>query len=90
MCRCENQPSNLALSLVVFRTSRLPVIYVFGKQPVDVPDCAAVFDGFFSKDKSQKVILMYDVIYAHCIGKKGTPETCQGWSTGLDVPTRSR
>ncbi|KFH67893.1 hypothetical protein MVEG_06624 [Podila verticillata NRRL 6337] len=48
-------------------TSRLPVIYVFGKQPVDVPDCAVVFDGFFSKDKSQKVILMYDVIYAHCI-----------------------
>ncbi|KAF9315579.1 Diphthamide biosynthesis protein 2 [Podila horticola] len=48
-------------------TSRLPVIYVFGKQPVDVPDCASTFDGFFSKDKSQKVILMYDVIYAHCI-----------------------
>ncbi|KAG0085031.1 Diphthamide biosynthesis protein 2 [Podila epicladia] len=48
-------------------TSRLPVIYVFGKQPVDVSDCATTFDGFFSKDKSQKVILMYDVIYAHCI-----------------------
>ncbi|KAK3847394.1 MAG: diphthamide biosynthesis protein 2 [Linnemannia gamsii] len=46
-------------------TSRLPVIYVFGKQPVDVQDCATVFDGFFAKDK--KVILMYDVIYAHCI-----------------------
>jgi diphthamide biosynthesis protein 2 len=51
------------------RTSRLPVIYVFGKQPVDVQDCATVFDGFFAKDKAQKVILMYDVIYAHCIGK---------------------
>ncbi|KAF8935118.1 Diphthamide biosynthesis protein 2 [Dissophora ornata] len=51
------------------RTSRLPVIYVFGKQPVDVQDCASVFDGFFSKDKSRKVILMYDVIYAHCIDK---------------------
>ncbi|KAF9133612.1 Diphthamide biosynthesis protein 2 [Mortierella sp. 14UC] len=48
-------------------TSRLPVIYVFGKQPVDVQDCATVFDGFFAKDKAQKVILMYDVIYAHCV-----------------------
>ncbi|KAG0049381.1 Diphthamide biosynthesis protein 2 [Gryganskiella cystojenkinii] len=48
-------------------TSRLPVIYVFGKQPVDVQDCAKTFDGFFGKDKAQKVILMYDVIYAHCI-----------------------
>ncbi|KAF9955377.1 Diphthamide biosynthesis protein 2 [Mortierella alpina] len=48
-------------------TSRLPVIYVFGKQPVDVADCVSVFDGFFAKDKAQKVILMYDVIYAHCI-----------------------
>lgn len=49
-------------------TSRLPVIYVFGKQPVDVQDCAKNFDGFFGKDKAQKVVLMYDVIYAHCIG----------------------
>jgi hypothetical protein len=36
---------------------------------VDVQDCASVFDGFFAKDKAQKVILMYDVIYAHCVGK---------------------
>ncbi|KAI1321441.1 Diphthamide biosynthesis protein 2 [Mortierella claussenii] len=48
-------------------TSRLPVIYVFGKQPVDVHECASVFNGFFEKDKAQKIILMYDVIYAHCI-----------------------
>ncbi|KAF9431225.1 Diphthamide biosynthesis protein 2 [Entomortierella beljakovae] len=48
-------------------TSRLPVIYVFGKQPVDVQECAKVFDGFFEKDKSRKVILMYDVIYSHSI-----------------------
>ncbi|GJJ73355.1 diphthamide biosynthesis protein 2 [Entomortierella parvispora] len=48
-------------------TSRLPVIYVFGKQPVDVQDCAATFDGFFGKDKAQKAVLMYDVIYSHCI-----------------------
>jgi len=75
MCCYEKHSSYLLFSLVAFRTSRLPVIYVFGKQPVDVPDCASVFNGFFSKDKSQKVILMYDVIYAHCIGKEGTLET---------------
>ncbi|KAF9203241.1 Diphthamide biosynthesis protein 2 [Haplosporangium sp. Z 27] len=50
-------------------TSRLPVIYVFGKQPVDVVECASVFDGFFGTDKSKKVIIMYDVIYTHCIDK---------------------
>ncbi|KAG0308451.1 Diphthamide biosynthesis protein 2 [Dissophora globulifera] len=49
------------------RTSRLPVIYVFGKQPVDVQDCVSVFNGFFSADKARKIILMYDVIYTHCI-----------------------
>ncbi|KAG0238598.1 Diphthamide biosynthesis protein 2 [Actinomortierella wolfii] len=48
-------------------TSRLPVIYVFGKQPVDVQDCAKSFDGFFHVNKSQGIILMYDVVYAHCI-----------------------
>ncbi|KAG0006909.1 Diphthamide biosynthesis protein 2 [Modicella reniformis] len=47
-------------------TSRLPVIYVFGKQPVDIQDCASVFDGLFSGNRA-KIILMYDVIYAHCI-----------------------
>ncbi|KAG0364287.1 putative diphthamide synthesis protein-domain-containing protein [Gamsiella multidivaricata] len=48
-------------------TSRLPVIYVFGKQPVDVQHCASVLDGFFAENKSRKIVLMYDVIYAHCI-----------------------
>ncbi|KAK3814234.1 MAG: diphthamide biosynthesis protein 2 [Benniella sp.] len=48
-------------------TARLPVIYVFGKQPVDIQDCATAFDGLFTGDKTKKIILMYDVIYAHCI-----------------------
>ncbi|KAG0208949.1 Diphthamide biosynthesis protein 2 [Mortierella sp. NVP41] len=62
-------------------TSRLPVIYVFGKQPVDVQDCATVFDGFFAKDKAQKLILMYDVIYAHCVDQLlGTLEGEKGYT----------
>ncbi|KAF9971481.1 Diphthamide biosynthesis protein 2 [Actinomortierella ambigua] len=48
-------------------TSRLPVIYVFGKQPVDVSDCAKSFDELFQSNKSQGIILMFDVVYAHCI-----------------------
>ncbi|KAF9585162.1 Diphthamide biosynthesis protein 2 [Lunasporangiospora selenospora] len=48
-------------------TSRLPVIYVFGKQPVDIQHCAATFDQLFAGDKAKKVILMYDVIYSHCV-----------------------
>lgn len=44
---------------------------------MDVEDCVSVFDGFFAKDKAQKVILMYDVIYAHCIGKERCMQSCQ-------------
>ncbi|KAJ7854318.1 putative diphthamide synthesis protein-domain-containing protein [Mycena olivaceomarginata] len=44
------------------QTSRLPVIYVFGKKPIDVEDCAQrvsqVFDG-------TSALLRYDVAYAH-------------------------
>ncbi|KAF7328851.1 2-(3-amino-3-carboxypropyl)histidine synthase subunit 2 [Mycena venus] len=44
------------------RTSRLPVIYVFGKKPIDVEDCslrvAEVFEG-------ASALLRYDVAYAH-------------------------
>ncbi|KAG0010746.1 Diphthamide biosynthesis protein 2 [Entomortierella chlamydospora] len=58
------------------RTSRLPVIYVFGKQPVDVQECANVFDGFFGEDKAKKMVLMYDVIYSHCVDK--LMETLEG------------
>lgn len=46
------------------RTSRLPVLYVFGKQPVDVEDLVEAFKGFFS-ELSQPVLILYDVIYAH-------------------------
>ncbi|KAK7039454.1 2-(3-amino-3-carboxypropyl)histidine synthase subunit 2 [Favolaschia claudopus] len=44
------------------QTSRLPVIYVFGKKAIDVDDCsrriAEIFEG-------TSVILRYDVAYAH-------------------------
>ncbi|KNC98973.1 diphthamide biosynthesis protein 2 [Spizellomyces punctatus DAOM BR117] len=48
-------------------TSRLPVLYVFGKAPIDVHDCARAFDHHFSAQRNQPVLLMYDVMYHHVI-----------------------
>ncbi|KAJ6524439.1 putative diphthamide synthesis protein-domain-containing protein [Mycena vulgaris] len=44
------------------QTSRLPVIYVFGKKPVDVDDCSQRLAGVF---EGMGAILRYDVAYAH-------------------------
>jgi diphthamide biosynthesis protein 2 len=55
------------------RTYRLPVIYVFGKRPIDVADVAQkLFDSFVSSNVSAKsVILMHEVAYTH---EAGAPE----------------
>ncbi|XP_038075027.1 2-(3-amino-3-carboxypropyl)histidine synthase subunit 2-like isoform X2 [Patiria miniata] len=47
-------------------TSRLPVLYIFGQRPIDEDHCCQIFQEFFA-DGSQPVIVMYDVVYAHCI-----------------------
>ncbi|KAJ7688973.1 putative diphthamide synthesis protein-domain-containing protein [Mycena rosella] len=44
------------------QTSRLPVIYVFGKKPVDVHDCSHLLSGVF---EGTVALLRYDVAYAH-------------------------
>ncbi|KAJ7764908.1 putative diphthamide synthesis protein-domain-containing protein [Mycena metata] len=44
------------------QTSRLPVIYVFGKKPIDVDDCAERLAEVF---KGSSALLRYDVAYAH-------------------------
>ncbi|CAG8461635.1 1987_t:CDS:10 [Acaulospora colombiana] len=54
-------------SLNLLSTSRLPVLYVFGKQLIDMDHCSTIFDGFFGNDNSQKIVIMYDVVYCHCI-----------------------
>ncbi|RHZ72159.1 hypothetical protein Glove_245g24 [Diversispora epigaea] len=50
-------------------TNRLPVLYIFGKQPIDLKNCLEIFDNFFGiDDNSQKIIIiLYDVVYAHRI-----------------------
>lgn len=57
----------------LYRTYRLPVIYVFGKKPIDVPDVAKkLFDSFTSSGVSAKsVVLKHDVGYTH---EAGAPE----------------
>ncbi|KAJ4490628.1 putative diphthamide synthesis protein-domain-containing protein [Lentinula aciculospora] len=52
------------------QTYRLPVIYVFGKKPIDVEDCVARFVECLTSDtskssRSEKIILRHDVAYAH-------------------------
>lgn len=47
-------------------TRRLPVLYVFPKKPVDIQSlCEAVNKTF--EDKNSKLLLIYDVAYAHKI-----------------------
>ncbi|PIK42659.1 putative diphthamide biosynthesis protein 2-like [Apostichopus japonicus] len=45
-------------------TTRLPVLHIYGRQPVDVEDLIKSFRELFSQSE-QHVIVLYDVIYAH-------------------------
>ena len=49
-------------------TSRLPVLYVFGQQPTHQDRCCQAFKEFFGESRPP-VIVLYDVIYAYCIGE---------------------
>ncbi|CAG8645487.1 9803_t:CDS:10 [Paraglomus brasilianum] len=49
------------------RTTRLPVLYVFGKKTIDVSHCHEAFNQLFGHNKEQPILVMYDVMYAHCI-----------------------
>ncbi|XP_033636616.1 2-(3-amino-3-carboxypropyl)histidine synthase subunit 2-like isoform X1 [Asterias rubens] len=49
-------------------TSRLPVLYVFGHRALDEDKCSGVFQEFFGGGgASQPVVVMYDVVFSHCI-----------------------
>ncbi|KAJ4493661.1 putative diphthamide synthesis protein-domain-containing protein [Lentinula edodes] len=61
------------------QTYRLPVIYVFGKKPIDVEDCVVrtveTFSSHFSSasslesNRSKKIVLRHDVAYTHQAGR---------------------
>ena len=44
------------------------MLFVFGKEWVEVGDCARAFRGTFPATDAH-VLVMYDTVYAHCIGK---------------------
>lgn len=46
---------------------RLPLLYVFGKRPIDVQQCATAFKELYP-DLQSHVIILYDVTYTHAIG----------------------
>ncbi|KAI4886990.1 hypothetical protein NFI96_023484 [Prochilodus magdalenae] len=45
---------------------RLPLMYVFGKRPIDVQKCAATFRELYPNNESH-VVVLYDVTYSHAI-----------------------
>ena len=50
------------------QTSHLPVLFVFGQQPIDGADCCQSFRRLFPKS-TEKVVILYDVVYAHAVGE---------------------
>lgn len=49
-------------------SKRLPLMYVFEKRPVDLERCASAFRELYP-DTQSHIIILYDVNYAHAIGK---------------------
>ena len=50
------------------RTSRLPVLFVFGREEVEVRECEAAFRQAFQSTEDH-VLVLYDTVYVHCVGK---------------------
>jgi diphthamide biosynthesis protein 2 len=57
----------------LFRNYRLPIIYVFGKRPIDVDDAAhELLESYTISGISAKtVVLRHDVAYTHAAGASG-------------------
>lgn len=47
---------------------KLPVLHVFGRQPLDVGRCAEVFRELYPERQS-RVVVLSDVVYAHAMGE---------------------
>lgn len=54
---------------------KMPVLFVYGRQPLDIADCAHSFALLFP-DESSNIIIMYDTVYAYACGKKSTYSIC--------------
>lgn len=49
-------------------STRLPLMYVFGKRPIDVQECARAFRDLFP-DQETHVVILYDVTFTHAMGR---------------------
>ena len=68
---CSVQTAFLHVSPIPHRTCCLPVLYVFGREELDVEDCALHFRRLFP-DSSQHLIVQYDTAYFYAMGMSTT------------------
>ncbi|XP_075567480.1 2-(3-amino-3-carboxypropyl)histidine synthase subunit 2 [Pelecanus crispus] len=47
---------------------KLPVLHIFGQQPLDIEHCAEVFRELYP-DRQSHVVVLSDVVYAHAMGE---------------------
>ncbi|KAK9695027.1 Diphthamide biosynthesis protein 2, variant 2 [Basidiobolus ranarum] len=69
-------------------TARMPVLYVFGKLPVDIVDGVEKFDELFQQDRKQPILLVYDVPYAYCIEEFATKVSEKGYENIITSTVR--
>ncbi|KAI0084566.1 diphthamide biosynthesis protein [Irpex rosettiformis] len=77
------------------QTSRLPVVYVFGRRSIDIDDCIAQFSDIIkaADHQSRKILLRTDVRYSHVANdilaaiKKALPE-CDVFGRTVPLFTR--
>jgi diphthamide biosynthesis protein 2 len=50
------------------RTSRLPVVYVLGKKPLDVEHCVPSFVDALAPEDKRTILLKSDVMFNHTMG----------------------
>ena len=55
-------------SVSLFRTKRLPVLYVFGREEIDINDLIAQFQSLYPQPHTP-ILILYDVTYSHVTGK---------------------
>lgn len=60
-------PYHHTVIILIYRVTRLPVIYVFGRRMVDIDVLVSQFMSTFT-DRSQHFLLMCDTTYAHSLG----------------------
>lgn len=48
-------------------TKRIPVLYIFGREAIDLENCMAAFKSIYP-DKHTHTLIMYDVRYSYVVG----------------------